>query len=142
MLNVIEVFCDSYLNFFFNFFDLCLSISNGEMYSILLSIISFYLLCQFIFFKKLYIIKYWKHYLYLFLNNIILIGVIFLFSESFVACRIALMFIFSYYLFMYCIFNNLGIKYFSSIFPRFGNNDGNGDKFTAADMIANGIIES
>ena len=144
MLHFINDVYNNYLQFFANFFDFCLLITGGDFLAILLSIIIFYILCQFVFFKKLYLKEYWRNYIHLYLNNIILVGTVFLFTESFAACKIILTVIFSYYLFRYCIFNNFGIKAFSSIFPQLGytyNSKENDDEFSAADMIANGVIK-
>ncbi|ANE33851.1 hypothetical protein YZ82_08365 [Campylobacter hyointestinalis] len=111
-----------YASFFKDFFNLFSLVTNSGLFlSTVISIPIFYILAQFLFVGKINLVKYFKNYIFISFRNIVILLLVFLFTNDIIICQIVLMFIISYHLIFYFIFKNIGIKIFTSITPQFSS---------------------
>jgi hypothetical protein len=134
-----------YASFFKDFFDFFSLVTNsGLLLSTIASIPIFYILAQFLFIGKINLVKYFKNYIFISFRNIGILFFVFLLTNDIMICQIVLMFVASYYLMFYFIFNNIGIKIFTSIIPQFSHNkktNRSDEYLSTADLIALDVIK-
>ena len=134
-----------YASFFKDFFDFFSLVTNsGLLLSTIASIPIFYILAQFLFIGKINLVKYFKNYIFISFRNIGILFFVFLLTNDIMICQIVLMFVASYYLMFYFIFNKIVIKIFTSIITQFSQNkktNRSDEYLSTADLIALDVIK-